>query len=349
MNKTDYFCRLIRHAANVPVERIQLNEFVPTRETLNNRAPSLDALAENEVRTAVQAYAGLLHVISTIKTHYIVLPTQEPDEAIRIGSYRCSEPVYRRVKSILHDRGYWGVQSTDIRAYFSSVAKADESWLLEIVQSESRHLFGIEPHMELIDAQTSNMDARERHVLQGFAERRKEDRQQLVKAVAQGAYTAAGEWLSKLLDWKLDTPMRMQCAACNEMFMSAVLQNPAVEPLEAEELYHIWMCKAESIPGRETLFQMLEEYCTLVRRPTVGRSSALFLDARNYISEHLSEELRPADIANALGVAEKPAYQGVPRGNGRHAAGLSSPAAASRGQGVAGDDRPVNGSHRAER
>ena len=32
MNKTDYVCRLIRHAANVPVERIQLNEFVPTRE-----------------------------------------------------------------------------------------------------------------------------------------------------------------------------------------------------------------------------------------------------------------------------------------------------------------------------
>ena len=283
MNKTDYFCRLIRHAANVPVERIQLNEFVPTRETLNSRAPSLDALAENEVRTAVQAYAGLLHVISTIKTHYIVLPTQEPDEAILIGPYRCSEPVYRRVKSILHDRGYWGVQSTDIQAYFSSVAKADESWLLEIVQTESRHLFGTEPHMELIDAQTSNMDARERRVLQGFAERRKEDRQQLVKAVAQGAYTAAGEWLSKLLDWKLDTPMRMQCAACNEMFLSAVLQNPAVEPLEAEELYHIWMCKAESIPGRETLLQMLEEYCALVRRPTVGRSSTLFLDARNYI------------------------------------------------------------------
>ena len=38
MNKTDYFCRLIRHAANVPVERIQLNEFVPTREALNSRA-----------------------------------------------------------------------------------------------------------------------------------------------------------------------------------------------------------------------------------------------------------------------------------------------------------------------
>ena len=32
MNKADYLCRLIRHAANVPVERIQLNEFVPTRE-----------------------------------------------------------------------------------------------------------------------------------------------------------------------------------------------------------------------------------------------------------------------------------------------------------------------------
>ena len=92
--------------------------------------------------------------------------------------------------------------------------------------------------------------------------------------------------------------------ACNELFLSAVLQNPAVEPLEAEELYHIWMCKAESIPGRETLLQMLEEYCALVRRPTVGRSSTLFLDARNYISEHLSEELRPADIANALGAAE---------------------------------------------
>jgi AraC-like DNA-binding protein len=304
MNKTDYLCRLIRHAANVPVERIQLNEFVPAREALNSRVPSLAALAENEVRTAVQAYAGLLHVISTIKTHYIVLPTQEMDEAILIGPYRCSEPVYRRVKSILHDRGYWGVQSTDIRAYFSSVAKADESWILEIVQIESRHLFGTEPHIELIDAQTSNMDARERCVMHGLAERRKEDRQQLVKAVAQGAYTAAGEWLSKLLDWKLDTPMRMQCAACNEMFLSAVLQNPAVEPLEAEELYHIWMCKAESIPGRETLFQMLEEYCALVRRPVAGRSSTLFLDARNYVSEHLNEELRPADIANALGATE---------------------------------------------
>ena len=45
--------------------------------------------------------------------------------------------------------------------------------------------------------------------------------------------------------------------ACNELFLSAVLQNPAVEPLEAEELYHIWMCKAESIPDRETLLQML--------------------------------------------------------------------------------------------
>lgn len=140
--------------------------------------------------------------------------------------------------------------------------------------------------------------------MHGLAERRKEDRQQLVKAVAQGAYTAAGEWLSKLLDWKLDTPMRMQCAACNEMFLSAVLQNPAVEPLEAEELYHIWMCKAESIPGRETLFQMLEEYCALVRRPVAGRSSTLFLDARNYVSKHLNEELRPADIANALGATE---------------------------------------------
>ena len=194
-----------------------MNLFRPAR-ALNRRAPSIAVVTENEMRTAVQAYAGLLHVISTIKTHYIVLPTQEPDEAILIGLYRCSEPVCRRVKSILHDRGYWGVQSTDIRAYFSSVAKADESWLLEIVQSESRHLFGTEPHMELIDAQTSNMDARERRVLQGFAERRKEDRQQLVKAVTQGAYTAAGEWLSKLLDWKLDTPMRMQCAPATNCF-----------------------------------------------------------------------------------------------------------------------------------
>ena len=83
MNKTDYLCRLIRHAANVPVERIQLNEFVPAREALNSRVPSLAALAENEVRTAVQAYAGLLHVISTIKTHYIVLPTQELDHPDR--------------------------------------------------------------------------------------------------------------------------------------------------------------------------------------------------------------------------------------------------------------------------
>lgn len=143
--------------------------------------------------------------------------------------------------------------------------------------------------------------------------------------------------------------MRMQCAACNEMFLSAVLQNPAVEPLEAEELYHIWMCKAESIPGRETLFQMLEEYCALVRRPVAGRSSTLFLDARNYVSEHLNEELRPADIANALGATENRPYQGVSRGNGRHGAGLYSPAAASRGQGAAGDDRPADRSHWAER
>ena len=55
MNTTDYLCRLIRHAANVPVERIQLNEFVPAREALNSRVPSLAALAENEVRTAAQA------------------------------------------------------------------------------------------------------------------------------------------------------------------------------------------------------------------------------------------------------------------------------------------------------
>ena len=98
--------------------------------------------------------------------------------------------------------------------------------------------------------------------------------------------------------------MRMQCAACNELFLSAVLQNPAVEPLEAEELYHIWMCKAESIPGRETLFRMLEEYCALARRSAAGRSNTLFLDARNYIQEHLNEELRAADIAKALGATE---------------------------------------------
>lgn len=346
MNTTDYLCRLIRCAVNVPVERIQLKEFVSTSEVLNSRAPSLVALAENEVRTAVQTHAGLLHIISTLKTHYIVLPTQEPGEAILIGPYRCSEPVYRRVKSILHDRGYWDIQSTDIRAYFGSVAKVDEALLLEIVQTESRHLFGTELHMEFVDAQSANMDARERRVLHGFAERRKEDRRQLIKAVAQGTYTAACEWLSKLLDWKLDTPVRMQCAACNELFLSAALQNPAVDPLEAEELYHTWMCRAESISGRETLFQMLEEYCTLVRRSAAGRGSTLFQDAKNYIGEHMSEELRMADIAKALGVAENRLIKVFREGTGGTVLGYIRQ---QRLLAAKGDDRPAARSHRSER
>ena len=154
----------------MPVERIQLKEFVSTSEVLNSRAPSLVALAENEVRTAVQTRAGLLHIISTLKTHYIVLPTQEPGEAILIGPYRCSDPVYRRVKNILHDRGYWDIQSTDIRAYFGSVAKVDEALLLEIVQTESRHLFGTELHMEFVDAQSANVRSLHGSMMKGESE-----------------------------------------------------------------------------------------------------------------------------------------------------------------------------------
>lgn len=64
--------------------------------------------------------------------------------------------------------------------------------------------------MELIDTQADDMDARKRHALRGFVERKKVDCRRLVKAATQGMYTAAVEWFSKLLNWKLDMPVSMQ-------------------------------------------------------------------------------------------------------------------------------------------
>lgn len=90
----------------------------------------------------------------------------------------------------------------------------------------------------------------------------------------------------------------------------------------------------------EELLRELDVIAGLIRK-CIDENSATAQDQTEYTSRYNAYVDRYEKA--------KARYEGVSRGNGRHGAGLYSPAAASRGQGAAGDDRPADRSHWAER
>jgi len=281
LSKIEYLCELIELLFHVPQEKIRLEEFLKTIIEQPRKNPAFSAVALSEIQTALrdmgEGTETLLQIITSINTRYILLTYDGQDEAVLFGPYLTERLLGGQAKNALQLRGYAGISATDINAYYDSICQIDEPMFLRILQTECNHIFEREIPFEIIDTRIrrqGDLIKQDLDYERAIAQRRHECTLLPVNAIAMASYPSACEQLKKLLQLKstkvgnsyeTSVTVRMQFATFNSLFRTAVLENSAVDPFVADEIYYAWMSKGEETVSQNNigvvLNQMLEEYC----------------------------------------------------------------------------------------